>query len=129
MAQDKQKPFEVPEQLRSLTQDSVDQARKAFDDYVAATRAAVSKLEATSSDAQTGALDLNRKILELAEENVSSAFTHAQRLVGARDLQEIMTLQSEFLKRQMANLGEQARVLSDAGARTASEFAGRTTER
>lgn len=128
MATDKSKPFEIPEQVRNLTRDSVDQAQKAFDDYISATKDAVSKLESTSTGAQTGALELNRKILDLAEENVASAFAHAQRLANARDFQEIMKLQADFLKAQMANLGEQARVISDAGAKTAAEFAEKTLD-
>lgn len=129
MADDKGRTFEIPEQLRDLTQQSVDRAQKAFDDYVTATKAAVEQIEATSSDAQSGAQGLNRKILELAEENVANAFAHAQKLVAARDVQEIVRLQAEFLKAQMANLGEQARVISDAGARTAAELAEKSIDR
>ncbi len=123
MTADKPKPFEIPEPVREFTQKSVEQARQAFDDYIAATQSAVAKLETSSADAQSGALELNRKILELAEENVASAFAHAQRLVKARDLQEVVKLQSDFLKAQMSSLGEQARVISDATAKTAASFA------
>lgn len=66
--------------------------------------------------------ELSRKLLKLAEENVAGAFQHAQELVRARDLQEMMKLQADFLKAQMASLGEQARVVSDAAAETASDL-------
>lgn len=116
MAKGKTGGFEVPDNLRDFTQQSVEQAQKAFDDFLAAAQAAVGRIESSSSDAQSGALELNRKIIELAEENVASAFAHAQRMVKARDLQEMVKLQSEFVKTQMSALGEQARVLSDAAS-------------
>ncbi|MEJ1161698.1 phasin family protein [Prosthecomicrobium sp. N25] len=119
---DDPKKLEIPENLRDFTQKSVDQAKKAFDDYMSATQSALEKLDRSASGAQSGASDLNRKILELAEENVDSVFAHAQRLAKARDFQELVRLQTEFLKAQMANLGEQARVISDATAKTASSI-------
>lgn len=120
MAADPGKPFEVPESLREIAQKSVDQARVAFDEYMTATQKAVDRVDGTASDAQAGAAELNRKLLKLAEENVAGAFRHAQELVRARDLQEMMKLQADFLKAQMASLGEQARVVSDAAAETAT---------
>jgi phasin len=127
MASNDPKKLEIPENLREFTQKSVDQAKKAFDDYMSATQAAVEKIDRSATGAQSGASDLNRKILDLAEENVASVFAHAQKLARARDLQEVIRLQSEFLKTQMASLGEQARVISDATAETASAIAKSTT--
>lgn len=121
MAND-EKPYEVPESLRDFAQKSVDQARKAFDEYMTAAQAAMGRIDGTAADTQAGASTINRKLVELAEENVTAAFRHAQDMVKARDLPEMVKLQSDFLKAQMANLGEQARVVSEAAAETANDL-------
>ncbi|MEM1045916.1 MAG: phasin family protein [Pseudomonadota bacterium] len=120
---DKSPKLEVPEQMRAFAETSVTQAKKAFDDYIAATQEAVSRVEKSSSDVQSGASDVNRAVLSFAEENVSAAFDLAGKLVQAKDVSEMMALQQEFLKHQMAVFGEQARVISDKTVKTASEAA------
>lgn len=105
--------FDVPEQMREFADKSVDQARKAFDDFIEATHKAVTSLEDTAANVQSGAHDVNKQALSYAEENVTAAFELAQKLVRAKDVEEMMTLQNSYLQRQMENLGEQARELSD----------------
>lgn len=50
---------------------------------------------------------MTRKTLSYAEQNLSAAFDHAQRLVRARDVQEAVQLQSEFVRSQFAALQAQ----------------------
>ena len=113
--------FEIPEQMREFAEKSVDQARKAFDSFMDATQKAVSRVEEQTSAAQSGSLDMNKKVLDYAEEHVDAAFQLAQKIVRANDVQEILKLQSDYLKTQMEALGEQARDLSDSAARTAGD--------
>ena len=49
-----------------------------------------------------------------AEENIRSAFDHAQKLVRAKDMQEVLSLQSEFVKAQMSALQDQAKQLGSS---------------
>ncbi|MEP3279080.1 MAG: phasin [Stappiaceae bacterium] len=105
--------FEVPEQMREFADKSVDQAKKAFDDFIEATHKTVTSIEDTAANVQTGATDVNKQALSYAEENVTAAFELAQKMVRAKDFQEMMTLQNSYLQRQMENLGEQARELGD----------------
>ncbi|MDK9698350.1 MAG: phasin [Siculibacillus sp.] len=122
------KTFEIPDQIRTFAEKSVEQAKKAVDDFLAATHQAVAKVEASSSTVQSGALDLNKKVLSLAEENIASVFEHAQKLVQAKDPQEILTLQSEYLKAQAASFGEQVRQIGDAAAKTVSSITEKVTK-
>jgi hypothetical protein len=48
-------------------------------------------------------------VLSYTERNVNAAFDLAQKLVKAKDPQEAMALQSEYLKTQLAVLQEQAK--------------------
>ena len=113
--------FEIPEQMRDFAEKSVDQARKAFDSFMEATQKAVTTMEEQTNVAQSGSLGMNKKVLDYAEEHVDAAFNLAQQIVRANDVQEILKLQSDYLKSQMEALGEQARELSDSATRTAGD--------
>ncbi|TBW37341.1 phasin [Siculibacillus lacustris] len=122
------KTFEIPEQIRTFAEKSVEQAKKAVDDFIAATHEAVAKVESSSATVQNGALDLNKKVLSLAEQNLTSAFEHAQKLIHAKDPQELLALQSEFLKAQAASFGEQVRQIGDAAAKTVASITEKATK-
>ena len=122
------KTFEIPEQIRTFAEKSVEQAKKAVDDFIAATHQAVAKVEASSSTVQSGALDLNKKVLTLAEENIAGVFEHAQKLIQAKDPQEILKLQGDYLKAQAASFGEQVRQIGDAAAKTVSSITEKVTK-
>ncbi|MBD1546182.1 phasin [Roseibium aggregatum] len=115
--------FEIPEQMRDFAEKSVDQARKAFDDFMNVTQQAVSKVEDSASAMQTGTSDVNRKALTFAEEQVDAAFKFAQEMVRAKDMEEIMSLQQGYLHKQMETLGEQARDISDTATKAAQDAA------
>ncbi|WP_417666492.1 phasin [Roseibium sp.] len=122
MADDKN-GFEIPDQMRDFAEKSVDQARKAFDDFMNVTQKAVETAEDSASIVQSGATDVNRKTLTFAEEHMDAAFQFAQKLVRARDVEEMMGLQQDYLRRQMEALGEQARDLSNTATKTAQSAA------
>ena len=56
-------PFDIPEQMRDVADKSVDQARKAFDQFMDATQKAVAKAEGSAKSLSEGAADLNRQTL------------------------------------------------------------------
>lgn len=115
--------FEVPEAMRAFTEKSVDQAKKAFDDFLAATNGALSKVEVASSGAQASVIEMQKTVMELAEENVAAAFEHAQKLTKAKTMQEIVQLQNDFLKARMAAMGEQSRVVAETAQKAATAMA------
>ena len=57
--------------------------------------------------------------MTFAEANVRAAFDHAQKLVKAKDMQEVMALQSEYVKAQIAALQEQAKEIGTIVQQTA----------
>ena len=52
------------------------------------------------------AIEISRKGLSLAEQNIKATFGHARELVRATDLQEAMQIQLKFLKNQITNAAE-----------------------
>jgi len=116
-------PFEIPEQMRDAADKSVEQARKAFDDFIDATQKAVAKAENSAKTLREGAADVNRQALALAEENVAASFDLAHRLVRARTVEEVALIQQEFIQRQMQNLAQQGKNLGEMMGRTAAAAA------
>lgn len=118
--------FEIPETMRAFADNSVDQARKAFDDFMTATVKAVEKTEESARNVQSGAQDINRQALAYLEENVAASFDFAQKLVRARTLEEIGALQKDFLQRQMEQAASQGRSMTETIGRVASDVAPKT---
>ena len=104
-----QLPYEIPAEMRDFAEKSVEQARKAFEGFIGAAQKAVGTVDASAFSVPAGVKDIGAKAMSHAESNVKAAFDHAQKLVHAKDLQEVMQLQADFLKSQMANLQEQAK--------------------
>jgi phasin len=112
--------------MRDFAEKSVDQAKKAFDGFLGAAHKAVDTLQGSTSNLQSSATDATRKTLSYAEQNITAAFEHASKLVRAKDIQEAMQLQSEFVKTQFAAMQGQMKELGDmasSAARTATTHA------
>lgn len=120
MSKDKSN-FEIPPEIRQLAEQSVEQAKKAVDHFIAAAQQAVDTLEGRAAAAQAGAKDVGRRAMTFATENVASSFEFAEKLVRAQDAQEVMRLQSEFIRSRLETLSSQAKELGDAAARSAME--------
>jgi phasin len=113
--------FEVPTQLRQFAEQSLEQARKAVDGFMTAAQKAVTTAEVQASAAQSGAKDVGQKAMSFAEQNVATSFEFAQKLVRAKDMQEVMALQQEFLQSQMKAMSEQAKDLGATAGKTAMD--------
>lgn len=120
--QDPMAKFEIPAEMRKLAEDSVEQAKRAFDGFVTATHRAVGELEDKTRSAQAGARDMGQKAMTFAERNVAASFDLAQKLVRAKDAQEMMRLQAEYVAAQMQILAEQAKELGASASRAAMEL-------
>jgi phasin len=119
MAKDTTPPFEVPTEMRAFAEQSVEQAKLAFDKFIAAAHDAVNTFEGRAKTAQAGAKDVSQKAMAYAEENVGNAFAFAQKVVRARDMNDLMQLQAEFVKTQMQTLSEQAKDLGETASKHA----------
>ncbi len=118
--------YEIPTEMRDFAEKSVDQARKAFDGFLNAAQKAIESFEGSTSSMQSSATDATRRTLSFAEQNITAAFDHAQKLVRAKDLQEAFQLQSDFAKAQFAAIQGQMKELGEiasSAARTASSHA------
>lgn len=113
--------FEIPSEMRNLADKSVEQAKTAFDTFMTAAQRTVSAWEGQVSTVQDGAKDVTGKALTFAEENVTASFDYAQKLVRARDVEEVVRLHAEYLQKQMQALQRQAQDLGERAARSAEK--------
>ena len=121
--------YEIPNEMRDFAEKSVDQARKAFDGFMGAAQKAVGQADETTSSVHSNAKAVGGKAIGFAEENIKAAFDHAQRLVRAKDVQEVLSIQSEFLRTQMTTIQEQAKELGATMQSGAQSTVQATTER
>jgi phasin len=99
--------YEIPAEMRDFAEKSVEQARKAFDGFIGAAQKTVDTLEGSADTVQASAKDVTRKSFSYAEQNVAAAFDLAQKLVRAKDVQEAMRYQAEFVRSQFEAMQSQ----------------------
>ena len=117
MAKDPFEQFAIPNELRAFAEQSVVQARKAFDGFIQAANQAVGQMQGHAQAAQSGATEIAHKSMAYAEENVATTFDFAQKLMAAKDAADIMKLQSEYLGKQMQALSSQVQDLGQSAAK------------
>jgi phasin len=117
MAKDPFEQFAIPEQLRAFAEQSVAQARKAFEGFIDAANQAVGQMQNRAEAAHGSAGEIAQKSMHYAEQNVAATFDFAQKLMQAKDAAEVMGLQSEFLGRQMQALSAQVQELGQSAAK------------
>ena len=102
---------QIPAEMRDLAERSVAQARKAFDTFMGAVHRTSGAVESVATN---GAREVGDKAVSFAETNVNAAFDLAEKLVKAKDVQEVMALQAEYLQQQMQSVQEQTRALGES---------------
>lgn len=117
-----QKPgYEIPGEMREFAERSVEQARKAFDGFMTAAKKATDDVHDTAEQARKGTLDMSAKAMTYAEGNVAAAFELAQKMVRARDVSEMMTLQANYLKSQMESFQGQLKDIGEQVQKAATK--------
>ena len=115
--------FDIPTQMRQFAEQSVEQAKKAVDGFMTAAHKTAAAMETHAATTHAGAKDMGEKAMSFAEQNIANSFEFAQKLVRAKDVQEVMALQTEFVKAQMQALQSQAKELGASATKAAMEAA------
>ena len=123
MAEEMRERFEIPKDMRSMAEASVEQARKTFERFLESAQATAGTLEERGATVRAGAKDIGAKAISYAEKNVQASLDYAQALLHAKDLTEVMRLHSEFVQAQMRNLAEQANEMGQIVSRAAMDAA------
>jgi phasin len=123
MSQNGHDRFEIPKEMRSMADAGVEQARRAFEKFLASAEATAGSLEERGATVRASAKDVTAKAMTYAEKNVQASLDHAQSLAHAKDLSEIMRLHGEYVQSQMRALMEQVGEMGQIVGRAAMEVA------
>jgi phasin len=115
--------FEIPKEMRSMAEASFEQARKAFEKFLATAEQTAGSIEERGATVRAGAKDIGARAFSYAEKNVQASLDYAQALLHARDLTEMMRLHGEYVQTQMRSLAEQAGEMGQIFGRTAMDAA------
>jgi|SRR3954467_7067501 phasin len=113
--------FELPKEMRAMAEASFDQARQAFEKFMANAHSAASTFENRGETVRAGAKDVSVRAISFAEKNVAASLDYAQQLLQARDLGDVMRLHSEYVQGQMKALADQASEMGQIMSRAAMD--------
>jgi hypothetical protein len=95
-------PFEIPQQMRDLAEQNIKQAHAAYEqltDFV--TKAVGAWMGAIPSPMAAGFKDFQDRAAEIAKKNADSTFALVEKIAKAQNIQEVLTLQTQFAQDQM----------------------------
>jgi len=117
MAKEGSGNFEIPAEMRAFAEKSMEQAKQAFSSFISAAQHAVHTAETQAASARTGAKEVGEMAVDFTKRNIASSFEFAEKLVRAKDAQELAALHTDYVKTQIAALTEQAKELSKQAAK------------
>jgi phasin len=107
--------------VREMAEQSVVQAKKAYEQYAGTTERMMNTMEDSLRHAWTGAREVNHRMVAFAAANAQAGFDYAERLVRAKDTKEIASLQQEYLREATERLARQMRDLNELATQVAKE--------
>ena len=105
--------FEIPPELREMAEKNVEQARAAYGQFMDFLTQAMGAWATSPGSAELGGFRaVQERAIAFAKENAERSFVLASELARAKDVQEVLTLQSRCAQTQMQTFGIQAQQLS-----------------
>jgi hypothetical protein len=112
--------FDLPEQARALAEKNVEQASAAYGQFMDAMSQAMGMwwTALPANEMTSGFKAVQERALRFAKQNSDAAFQLATSLANARDVQDVVALQTQYAQAQMHTYALQAqelgRLLADA---------------
>jgi phasin len=112
----------MPEAMRVLAEKNIAQARELYDRSKNALEAVLASWEKSFDAAGQGVAALNRKAMDITQQNIDSSFEHAKSIAGAKNLSEAMELQTAYWRKQLSVLGTQAEELRSLSTQVTTDI-------
>ena len=112
---------ELPESIRNIMKSSIDQARKAFDTFVASSEKMLHNIDTSANPVADSLKNLNEKIAAFTRQNAEANFNLAMRLADARQLSDIVELQNAHVREQMETFSRQLEELRELTVKAVKE--------
>lgn len=108
-----QNPFELPKEMREMTEKSIEQAEAAFRQFTDAMTQAMGMWTKAipANDVTSGFAVVQDRAVRFAKQNAESAFSLASDIAKAKDMQEVLSLQSRYAQTQMQSYALQTQEL------------------
>ena len=107
--------MEVPAQVREFAEKSVDQAERAIASFMDSAIKSVVVVPGPMTD-------VAKQVLAITEANLKASFEHARKLMQAKDIGEVMQLQSDFLRNQFGVATDQFKQMTGGVASAAKDI-------
>ena len=106
-------PFEVPEPIRELAEKNVAQARAAYGQFMDAMAQAVEMWSRAmpSNEVTAGFKVAQERAIRFAKQNAEACFALASELANAKNIQDMLAIQSRYAQTQMQAYALQAQEL------------------
>ncbi len=104
---------EMPESIRNIMKSSIEQAKKAFDTFIAASEKAMSGFDTSSNVTADNLKLMNEKIAEFTKANANANFRYAMKLADAKQLSEVVEMQNAHVREMMDSFTKQIEELRD----------------
>lgn len=101
------------EGIRTAVAENLKQAKAVTENYFQA-------IEQGLASSPLPLADQTRMFREYLHQMVTNGFDHSNKLVQAKDIQEIMKIQAEFFQNQLGSLTSQAKTLGENAIKMAS---------
>lgn len=111
----------VPEAVRAFAEQSVNQSREAYEKAKDAMEETVGVLEKSIDQAGQGTVAFNRKVIDITQTNLNTGFDYAKDLAGAKNVAELMELQTSFFRKQFETLASQAEDIRTLATKVATD--------
>jgi len=111
------------EAVRELAEKSIDQTREVYERSKNALEAAADTMARSFDALGQGAAALNRKVIEIAHENVSSGFDLAKSLATAKTLAEVVEMPASYWRKRLSALAAQAEEFRSLSTKMATDMA------
>ncbi|HKH68832.1 MAG TPA: phasin family protein [Reyranella sp.] len=115
----------VPEHVRQAAETSIAQAKQAVDQCLRQATNLQEKVGSSVQAAQASAHNMNQNVWAAAEANINATFDFAQQLVRAKDPQEALQLQAEYVRQQFAAMQTQMKEFGSAAQSAMGQASGR----
>jgi len=104
--------FEIPTEMRDFAEKNVEQARVAYGQFMEFMSQAMNAWSSSGGPKAGNFKAIQDRAIAFAKENAERSFSLASDLAKAKDMQEVVTLQSRYVQTQMQTFGIQAQQLS-----------------
>ena len=104
-----------------MAEKSVEQTKEAYDRLMEGARQAQGMFANSTNVMGVNGKEIQEKTMQYAEANVQASFDLAERLVKAKDLQEVMEIQTQYARQQMEAYTQQAQEISRMMAEAAQK--------